>query len=317
MIDFEKINTELYNSQYMVPREGDYSEIWNKIKNNKEILEWAIQKTRDKFDAMDTVRGPAICDSILINYEDVDLNIYTQLVSLVYSNTDIARIVLDDSSNDSFSFLLMALRNKKLKLTEEQKIFAVSEAMNKVGTTKYQKEIEKYSAILEKEGITDDKSNIINIGCVNPISAKTKSEYMNSLYHMINNTQVHGIRPFDIRYHILKNNNWNGEEKKVLVHEFYASDEYWSETLDQFKWGVIVIDDKISSKRVSFSVMCSLYNDYYDDYNKDITDEYITNRIWEEVKFVEEMYKLRPPKVALEFNYKTSSDKNNQFLKRK
>ena len=63
--------------------------------------------------------------------------VYDKLVKSIYNNKDIARIVLDGYSNGGFSFLLMSLWNPTLKLTEEQKQFAVSEAMNKIGTVKY------------------------------------------------------------------------------------------------------------------------------------------------------------------------------------
>ena len=130
MVNIDMIDKELYNSIYVSPRIGDYKEVWSRIKNNKEVLRGAIQITKDKFGERDIVKGLSIAEFILLDYENVDSNIYQNLINTIYSNTDIARIVLDGASNGGNSFLLMSLFNPNLKLTEEQKAFAVNEAMN-------------------------------------------------------------------------------------------------------------------------------------------------------------------------------------------
>ena len=121
MVNIDMIDKELYNSIYVSPRIGDYKEVWSRIKNNKEVLRGAIQITKDKFGERDTVKGLSIAEFILLDYENVDSNIYQNLINTIYSNTDIARIVLDGASNGGNSFLLMSLFNPNLKLTEEQK----------------------------------------------------------------------------------------------------------------------------------------------------------------------------------------------------
>lgn len=74
---------------------------------------------------------------MLMNYNFVDEVAYKKLISSIYTNKDIARIVINGASNGGYSFLLMSLWNHNLKLTEEQKAFAVNEAMNKIGTTSW------------------------------------------------------------------------------------------------------------------------------------------------------------------------------------
>ena len=149
MVDVEKYDNELYKSIYGNPRVGNYDEIWNKIKNNSEILREAVQVIRDKFDENDIVKGLTICDSVLLDYENVDEVAYKNLINSIYTNKDIARIVMDGASNGGFSFLLMSLWNHNLKLTEEQKSFAVDEAMNKIGTTRWKKSEEEFSKKLD------------------------------------------------------------------------------------------------------------------------------------------------------------------------
>ena len=108
--------------------------LWENIKKNKEILKHSIKKTQ-----YDTVSCMAICQYILIDYENVDENIYQELINLIYSNVDIARTVLSDSKYEGYSYLMLSLFNNNLKLTEAQKKFAVREAMNKKGTTYFNK----------------------------------------------------------------------------------------------------------------------------------------------------------------------------------
>ena len=233
MTEFRKVENELYGAIYGLPRVGDGQAIWDNIKINDELLAEAIQVEKDKFGERDLVKGLAICDCMLIDYESVNQEIYQQLVNTIYSNTDIARIVLDGYANGGFSYLLMTLWNHNLKLTEEQKQFAVSEAMNKIGTVKYRKEQEEFSKQLDDMGITDEEITILDIdGCKNPVGAKTGSEYMNYMFSTLSDTQAHGEAPFDIRYQILRNPNWTIEEKQNLVYDFWEDDETYDEFLE-------------------------------------------------------------------------------------
>lgn len=104
MVNIDMIDKELYNSIYVSPRIGDYKEVWSRIKNNKEVLRGAIQITKDKFGERDIVKGLSIAEFILLDYENVDSNIYQNLINTIYSNTDIARIVLDGASNGGILF---------------------------------------------------------------------------------------------------------------------------------------------------------------------------------------------------------------------
>ena len=240
MENFEKLEMRSYISKYGKPRVGDPNEVWAKIRDDKELLSWAIKPIKDKYGERDLVNGLSICDSILIDYENVDKDIYQELINLIYSNEQIARIVQDGYSNGGFSYLLMSLWNKNLKLTQEQKYFAVNEAMNKIGTVRYKEIEDAYSRDLEKRGITNDITTTIDIdGSINPVGAKTKSEYMNYLFNMMSDTQAHGMGSFDIRYWILRNPNWTLEEKQKLIMDFWYNDDVYDETLDQWEWGIV------------------------------------------------------------------------------
>lgn len=151
--DVRKLNSELYAARYIKKDYAKKEEIWNSIKDNYEILKIAIQVEKDKWNEKDTFFAPAIVECMLLDYENAYVenpnqlsliedhytyaNLYQLLVNRIYSNCDLARIVLDGYSNGGFSFLLYTLFNNNLELTEEQKAFATEEAMNKIGTVLY------------------------------------------------------------------------------------------------------------------------------------------------------------------------------------
>ena len=268
MVNIDMIDKELYNSIYISPRIGDYKEIWTRIRSNKEILKEAIQVTKDKFGDKDVVKSLSIAEFILLDYENVDSNIYQDLINTIYSNTDIARIVLNGASNGGDSFLLMSLFNPNLKLTEEQKAFAEDEAMNKLGTTRCQ-------------GMETDN-------------------YLQRLLQITSTKQAHGVGEFDIRYYILKNANWTTAEKQKLVMDFWYDNEAYDECLNTWEWGII--NDNANYKD---SMLPSLnrdnlyeytYNNLLDIYKKEKT----TTRIWNEIEFCRLMHKIRPQSWELE-----------------
>lgn len=292
MIDFEKIDNEFYLSKYGIPRIGDAKEIWDNIKNNKELLKWAISPIKDKFGEKDIVNGLAICDTMLTLYDSVDKDLYQELINLIYSNVDISRIVQDGASNGGYSYLLMSLWNHNLKLTKEQKDFAVNEAMNKIGTVRYEEQRDNYSKTLEENGITDDITSTINIdGCINLIGAKAKNEYMNYMFSIMSDTQAHGKGEFDIRYCILRNPNWSLKEKQKLIMDFWYNEEEYIEFLDAWEWN-IVNDNANYEKNIELD-RDLLYEYTYNDLLKLYSDKNITDRIWEEIEFCKEMCNLR------------------------
>lgn len=302
MENFEEIDNEFNVSKYGSPRDGDEKKIWNSIKNNRELLEWAIKATKDKFGERDIVNGLAICDTILVDYKGIDKDIYQELINLIYSNVNIARIVIDGASNGGYSYLLMSLWNPNLKLTEEQKQFAVNEAMNKIGTTRNEQMQEDYSKKLEEHGITNDITTTLDIdGCVNPVGAKTKNEYLNFMFSVLSDTQAHGTGEFDIRYCILKNPNWSLEEKQILIMDFWDDDEEYDEFLEQWECGIV--NDHANYKGEPFSQFDKdlLYDYSYNNLLKFYGEKDTTDRIWDDIQFCKQMHQLRPQQWEVEY----------------
>ena len=299
MKKIDVLENELYGCIYTIPRLKNYDKIWSKISSDKEILKEAITITRDKFDENDTVVAPTICYSILFDYEQVDKEVYEDLVRSIYSNRDIARIVMDGASNGGNSFLLMTLWNQKLKLTEEQKAFAVDEAMNKIGTVRYQNNRDEYNKALKNKGINDKMT--INIPDTNiPIGLETYYMRINYLTSLLSRTQAHGKGEFDIRFWILRNPNWSNLEKEKLVHDFWYDEEDFKTCL--IEWESAIINDPVNFKdseflfetfdiyECTYQMLLEFYN------NKDIAD-----RIWDEIEFCKTMRKLREVSNKKEF----------------
>lgn len=302
MVDIEKFDDELYLAAYGLPRVGNYEDIWNNIKSNPEILREAVKVRRDKHDQRDLVKGLAIAEAVLIDYESVDKVAYNNLIKNIYSNTDIARIVINGASNGGYSFLLMSLWNPNLKLNDEQKGFAVNEAMNKIGTTRWKERKEIFSKSLDAMGVSDDNTAFIDIdGSINPIGEKTGTEYFNYLVSSCSDVQAHGIGVFDIRYCILKNPNWNLAEKQKLIMDFWYDYEEYDEHLEEWEWNIVNDTANYKNEILPLISKDELYEYTYDMLLNIYGNKKKADRIWEEIQFCKQMHELRPQQWELEY----------------
>lgn len=232
-----------------IAKKGNPKEIWENVKKDSEVLKEAIQPRKDKFGEKDLLKGTTIAEIMLIDYQ--------KLINTIYSNTDIARLGFGPI-NSRATFLLMSLWNRDLKLTEEQKAFAVSEAMNKISIVKQNNE----DIVFEQQKI---------------------------------DTQTHGSGAFDIRYQILRNPNWTIEEKQKLIMDFWYDDEEYDETLEEWEWDVVNDNANYKGEPLPPFDRYDLFHEYTYDMlliyygNKETTD-----RIWSEIMFCKQMHELRP-----------------------
>lgn len=292
MIDIKGIDKELYYQRYIKQDYDKLNKLWNEVKGNKELLEAAIKVTKNKF-GEDTLESLIICECMLITYDKVDKEVYQKLVNTIYSNEKIARKVLDGAANGGFSFLLYTLFNQNLKLTEKQKAFAVDEAMNKKGTTRYKKLREEYIKELENKQITDDDTIVMDLdGMKTSIGPKSFNTYMFGMMYGMSEMLAHGQGEYDIRYHILRNPNWTNEEKKILIYEFWYNSNTYETYLDRWQWGII---NDAYEKNIELDIC------YFEDYTYEdilelsLNNKEIANNIWEEMSFIKLMTELRIP----------------------
>ena len=306
MIDIKKVDKELYYQRYIRKNYNKLNQIWNEVKNDKTLLEEAITLTKNKF-GEDTLESLIICECMLITYDTIDNEVYQKLVNTIYSNEKIARKVLDGASNGGYSFLIYTLFNQNLKLTEEQKAFAVDEALNKQGTTRYFKLREEYKKSLKEKGITDNITGTMDLdGMVTPIGAFAFNNYMFGIMYGMSDLVAHGTGEFDIRYHILRNPNWTNDEKKKLIDEFWYNSKAYEECLEQWEWGII---NDASSEDIILDI-CYIYDYTYQDILKlSSNDKEKTDKIWDEINFCRTMIELKSPRYL--------QDNNKKALKRK
>ncbi len=301
MVDIDIIDDKLYKAIYIDRDRIEFEKLWNEIKSNTVLLREAIRKCRDKFNQYDIVKGITICEQILYDYKNVNLEIYQELINLIYSNTDVARNVINGASNGGYSYLLISLFNFNLKLTEEQKRFAVSEAMNKVGTSYWDEVQERFSRKLDDMGVNDENTVYMDFGgSVNPIGEKSGAKYMNYMLTSLGREQAHGAGEFDIRYHILRNPNWTIEEKQKLIMDFWTCNQTYDNCLEQWEWGIINDEANFRKSFISSMDPFSLYDYTYNGLLKFYGDKETTDRIWDEINFCRTMIELRTPSYLKE-----------------
>lgn len=299
------LEEQLYVACHGNPKKGDPNKIWETIKKEPEVLNEAIQLRKDKFGEKDLFKGITIVEGMLVDYQNTAKEIYQKIINTIYSNTDIARLGFGPI-NGRATFLLMSLWNHDLKLTEEQKAFAVSEAMNKIGTVKQNNEVLAFEKQLEDNGITDDITSTVELGgSINPIGLKAKNVYLNHLFTSISETQAHGSGAFDIRYQILRNPNWTIEEKQKLIMDFWYDDDEYDEVVDEWEWDVV--NDEANYKGEPYPPF-DRYDLFY-EYAYDMLlafhgNKKTTDRIWSEIMFCKQMHELRPQQWEKEHRQK-------------
>ena len=182
--------------------------------------------------------------------------------------------------------------------------------MNKIGTSRYQNKMNEWTKTLDEKGITDEQTIYTEFGgLINPIGAKSGNMYMAQSYSSLSDSQAHGRGIFDIRYWILRNPNWTLEEKQKLIIDFWADDEDYDETLEQWKWAIV--NDSANYKdglNYQFEVS-EMYEYQYSQLLRYYKDYETTKRIWGEIQFCKEMNQLRPQQWELE------EQKHNVFEK--
>jgi len=299
MENIKALDNQLYRARYGIPRKGDPIKIWDSIKNNHELLREAVKIIRNKFNDGYTLKGTAIADAILIDYKNVDEVAYNNLISAIYNYPDIARTVLDRG----YSFLLMSLWNKSVKLTEKQKKFVQNEAMHMPGTVLELKRDKEFEKELTKRGVTDEDIVALQFsGSSQPIGAKSGCIYFANLLRMLEKEKVHGCGDFDIRYYILKNSNWTVSEKQKLIFDFWYDQEEYEETLNQWEWAIINDSPENVQDNIDKVDLLNFYT--YEMLLKLYPNEETAKLFWEEIELCKQMHSLRPTEEDKEYTYK-------------
>ena len=236
----------------------DCTKLWEEIRKRPDIQKLAVKNIQSQTNRDNLCL--IICKMLLENYMNANKEAYQELIHCIYTNLDIARINID--SEHRLTFLTLSLFNPDLKLSSLEKQFVIWEAFNQIGITKYQKE--------EKAYLKTDKK----IDC-----------------HV-----DHGLFPYDIRYYILKNNNWNTEEKQKLINEFWPNSEVYYNFINELEWNVITtFTSNYSSVGSSVDCYDLLYETTYEEYLEMLQNKELVDSLWQEIVFLKELNELRLP----------------------
>lgn len=222
---------------------------WEEIRENASLLLAAMELEEGREDGF-AVKEPEVCAHILKDYDNVDKNVYSRLINLIYSNEKVANSLLY-YENEKYSFLYMSLLNRLFGLTEMQKAYAVQEA--------------KY------------------------------------------NRMNHGGRVCDIRYQILKNPNWEKDEKKKLIYDFYEDEYDFMLHVDEFERNVLRHPANFQNSIVSLMQQDRLYDYSLPDLEKMYQNSDVAKEVFDEINFCRMLHQVRP--ITLR--------KNNSFYKYK
>ena len=187
-------------------------ELWERIKGRKFIIDGALEIVTDKNSRKKSFFAPAICHMILSNPQDIDPEVYDNLVITLLKNTDLNRITVfndlsfldlivlngTDNLDDYFVRLLNSeLKNKTNKKpfslryvdyaevpSSEEKLMIFKDDSFNIGLDK--REIEAYTSrdyisIIDSECF-DEAKVLMDIVKVNPNQGESVISTIESIY---------------------------------------------------------------------------------------------------------------------------------------
>lgn len=252
----DELDSKIYRIAFIDKNHKKLKELWRELRNDQQLLLLASKVVKGKFNEKDTFVSNCLVELILNDYKHVNRGIYEDVVNKIYNSEDLSRIVLNGASNGGYSFLLYTLDNDKIKLTDDQKAFAYNEAMNQPGTERTK-----------------------NHGPMYSLDVKT----------------CHGVYPYDIRYYILKNNNWSLDEKMCMINEFYADELMYTNLVVQIENDIQCLYDEVDSF-VPIDEIIYLSNE---DIKLLVGNKNQRNKIIKETTFVKSLRKIRKPNFEL------------------
>ena len=128
------------------------NKIWQKLKTNTSLLEYAITINKNNF------KSASIAYKILKDKTLYNTNIYKKLIETIYSKEIIARQKPNHSAD---TFLFLSLENTNLELTKHQKQFLIFEAEKCPYTENYYKEQLLNEMSIHGAGLTDIRYRIL------------------------------------------------------------------------------------------------------------------------------------------------------------
>lgn len=183
MLSVKKWDDKIYHALHVKEDLEKFNELWDVLRKNEKLLLEASDVKKDKWNINNTVVAPAICECMLLDAKKVPHDILKKLLSVIYSDVDIAQIVVHGFSNDGFSLLIMALAYHDFILSSVQKAFVEAQLKSHAAGTRRL----SHFVLSNPNWSTKEKSRLI-FQCFE--SQESWTEYIDSLEWDIVNDQV-------------------------------------------------------------------------------------------------------------------------------
>ena len=161
---------------------------WNKIKNNKQLLEYAIKNNTESFNS-NIIVGKILKDNTLYNSD-----IYNNLINTIFNSSKLSRIINPTCKTETF--LISIMKNDSLKLTKEQKLFLINESNNDL--VEFSISDLRFLIIKNKNFSLQERKNLFNFFYTND---EHKIMILEELkYIIIKELNLHIVEEDDIEY---------------------------------------------------------------------------------------------------------------------
>lgn len=140
----------IFEKAYLSKTKSLRTKLWNKIKNRTTLLEYATEANNKNF------KSNIIVYEILKDVNLRETEIYKKIIDYIFKNKELARLKIEDTS-----LLSLALENKDLILSKEQKQFLIFEAENCPHTEKYYQEKRNDETYIHGFGFRDLRYKIL------------------------------------------------------------------------------------------------------------------------------------------------------------
>ena len=154
----------------------------------------------------------------------------------------------------------------------------------------------------------NEKYSFLHASLANRFLGLTKEQKEYAVAEAKFNRMSHGGREYDIRYQILKNPNWDLEEKRKLVYDFYEDEYDFMLHVDAFERKVVRHPANFQSNGISLLEKDKLYDYSLLDLEKMYQDSVMAVEIFDEINVCRMLHHVRP--ITLRKNNKTYKKHN-------
>lgn len=140
----------------------------------------------------------------------------------------------------------------------------------------------------------NEKYSFLHASLTNRFLVLTKKQKEYAVAEAKFNRMNHGGREYDIRYQILKNPNWDLEEKRKLVYDFYEDEYDFMLHVDAFERKVVRHPANFQGNGISILEKDKLYDYDFFDLVKMYQDSMVAVEVFDEINVCRMLHHIRP-----------------------